>query len=303
MKLREIEAFDAYMKYGTMKAAAEELNVSQPMISRLLSNLEDHLGFKLFIRKRNQLEPTPEAYLYHSSVLRLIAGILDTRKDAEAIANNQLGNIIIAAQPTFCDTLLLDVIKRFKVRHPNVGVRLLDVGLQELLKMIDKNICDVALGITLGADTYGADVFPLARCEARCIMHRTHSLTREKIVSIDKLKNERFIDLMPNSPIRGRVDRLMQSIHANRNTVAEIRTMRGVCSLVDRGVGVAIIDPVAELLLQGTAVISKPISPTIDWDLALLTSAKRPLSRVSQAFCEEIQDEIVRLKSLGLLHD
>tara|TARA_R110000796_G_scaffold11570_1_gene39169 strand:- start:1519 stop:2430 length:912 start_codon:yes stop_codon:yes gene_type:complete len=303
MKIKEIEAFDAYMKYGTMKAAAEELGISQPMMSRLLSNLEKYVEFKLFNRKRNQLEPTPEAYLYHSSVLRMMAGIIDTRKDAEAIANNQLGNIVIASQPTFCDTILLDVIKRFKAQHLDVGVRMLDVGLQELLKMIDKNTCDVALGITLEADNYSANVTPLAKCEARCIMHRTHPLAKEHIIPIQRLKNERFIDLMPDSPIRRRVDRLMQSIGANRNTVAEIRTMRGVCALVDRGVGVAIIDPVAELLLQGTSVISKPITPSIDWELAFLTSANRPTSRVSQSFFEHLKAEINRLKEMRILHD
>ncbi|UZH09915.1 LysR family transcriptional regulator [Halomonas sp. BDJS001] len=80
MKIKEIEAFDAFMKHGTTKAAAETLGISQSMVSRLLIGLEEELGFALFKRARNQLSPTSEAFLYHASVLRLMASIRDTQK-------------------------------------------------------------------------------------------------------------------------------------------------------------------------------------------------------------------------------
>ncbi|MGP9414468.1 MULTISPECIES: LysR family transcriptional regulator, partial [unclassified Halomonas] len=44
MKIKEIEAFDAFMKHGTTKAAAEMLGISQSMVSRLLTGLEEALG-------------------------------------------------------------------------------------------------------------------------------------------------------------------------------------------------------------------------------------------------------------------
>lgn len=301
MKLKEIETFDAFMKHGTTKAAAEALTISQSMVSRLLSGLEEELGFSLFKRTRNQLAPTTEAFIYHASVLRLMASIRDTQKDAEAISNNQLGNVVVAAQPIFCDTFLLDVIKRFKEKHPDVGVRVVDAGLQELLKMIDNNTCDMALGITLEADTYGASVISLARCEARCIMHRTHPLATRDVVPIVSLQNQTFVELMSDSPLRVRVDYLMQTIDIKRKISAELRHMRGVCALVDRNLGVAVIDPVAELLLQGTSVVSKPLEPTIEWEMALLKSKSRPLSKVADAFSDEILREIENLQAMGIL--
>ncbi|WP_311945730.1 LysR family transcriptional regulator [Halomonas piscis] len=301
MKIREIEAFDAFMKHGTTSAAAAALMTSQSMVSRLLSSLEEELGFSLFKRSRNQLKPTEEAFLYHSSVLRLMASIRDTQKDAEAIFNNQLGNVVVAAQPVFCDTFLLDVIQRFKKNHPNVGVRMIDAGLQELLKMIDNNTCDVALGITLEASAYGASVTNLARCSARCIMHHEHELATEEVVSISQLNNQAFVELMSDSPLRTRIDYNFQTRDITRHISTELRHMRGVCALVERGVGVAVIDPTAELLLHNTSVVSKPLEPTIDWEIALLKSKSRPLSQVADSFCKEIYYEIDNLKKIGIL--
>lgn len=303
MKLRELEAFDAYMKYGTMKAASEEIGVSQPMISRLLTTLEGKLGFALFEKKRNQLKPTPEAHLYHASVMRLISQVRETTQDAVAIANNQLGNIVIASQPTFVDTFLLDAIRSFHEMHPDVGIRVLDVGMRELLRTIDKHYCDVALGITLEAGNYSARVRPLARCEARCIMHCDHPLSKEERISKEMLFNENFIDLMPDSPLRKRIDELIQTESHNRKTVAEMGTMRGVCALVDRGMGVAIVDPFAELLLEGTSVVSKKLVPRIEWELVFLTPDGVPVSRISEYLFSEIQSQVDRLKGLGILEE
>ena len=303
MKLRELEAFDAYMKYGTMKAASEEIGVSQPMISRLLNTLEGKLGFALFEKKRNQLKPTPEAHLYHASVMRLISQLKETTQDAAAIAKNQLGNIVLASQPTFVDTFLLDAIRAFHEKHPDVGIRVLDVGRRELLRTLDKKYCDVALGITLETGAYSARVRKLARCEARCIMHRDHPLAKEDKITKEMLLDEDFIDLMPDSPLRKRVDEVIQTESKDRRTVVEMGTMRGACALVDRGVGVAIVDPFAELLLGGTSVVSKRLVPRIEWDLVFLTPDDAPISRISESMFMEIQMQVARLKGLGILEE
>ncbi|MEM5544716.1 LysR family transcriptional regulator [Sulfitobacter sp. AS92] len=303
MKLRELEAFDAYMKLGTMKAASEEIGISQPMISRLLNTLEARLGFTLFEKKRNQLKPTPEAHLYHASVMRLISQLRETTQDAAAIANNQLGKIVIASQPTFVDTFLPDAIRSFHEKHPDVGVRVLDVGMQELLRTLDKNFCDVALGITLEAGNYSARVRKLARCEARCIMHRDHPLAKEVKISADMLYDQNFVDLMPDSPLRKRIDEVIQTESKDRRTVAEMGTMRALCALVDRGVGVAIVDPFAELLLEGTSVVSKRLVPRIAWDLVFLTPDGAPVSRISESMFTEIHFQVTRLKGLGILEE
>ena len=94
---------------------------------------------------------------------------------------------------------------------------------------------------------------------------------------------------------------ILQTVDIKRHIAAEMRHMRGVCALVDRGLGVAVIDPIAELLLQGTAVISKPIEPTIEWEIALLKSKNKPLSNVAGSFCEEIYTEIDSLHKMGIL--
>jgi len=301
LKIRELEAFDAYMRLGGMQSAAEETGLSQPMISRLLAGLEKKLGFALFLRKRNRLVPTPEAFQFHRTAARSLASIRALNEEAAAIANNQRGQLVIAAQPIFCDTFLIDVLREFQRTHPQVSVRLLDVGMSELLHAISDRSCDMALGITLDADPYGADVTTLATCEARCILPISHPLNTPDDIPLPRLRHETFVELAQGSPLRTRVDNLMQTINVERNITAETRTLHGVVRLVEAGLGIAIVDPVERLLLDPSKVTDHPLIPTIRWEIAQFVPKDRPLSGVGRAFSDVVAREIERLKAAGII--
>ena len=301
IKPRELEAFDAFMRLGNVQGAGDLMGLSQPAVSRLLSALEGHVGFTLFLRKRNRLTPTPEAFQYHLTVERALSVMRDIQEEATAIANNQLGHLVIAAQPAFCDTFLLDAIAVFQKSHPDVSIRLVDVGVEEMMRMIAERRCDMALGITLDAEPFGATATTLARCEARCILPVNHHLNQPGEIPLPRLRREAFVDLAPGSPLRTRVDYLMQTIDVQRNITAELRYLRGVVKLVEMGLGVAIVDPVACLLLDPAKVVDRPILPSISWDIAQFTPRDRPLSAVGQAFSDVIATEIGRLRDQGFV--
>lgn len=301
IKPKELEAFDAFMRLGSVQAAGDLLGSSQPAISRLLSAHEDQVGFDLFLRKRNRLTPTPEAFQYHQTVRRALAALRDAEEEAAAISNKQLGHLVIAAQPVFCDTFLLDAIRIFSQSHPRVSVRLVDVGLEEMMRMLSERSCDMAFGITLDAESFGATATTLARCEARCILPLDHPLNEPGDMPLPRLRHEAFVDLAPGSPLRTRVDFLMQTINVRRNIVAEMRNQRAVIKLVEMGMGVAIVDPIVRCLLDPDKVADRPILPTIGWEIAKFVPRDRQLSAVGHAFSDVVSQQIGILRDEGVV--
>jgi DNA-binding transcriptional LysR family regulator len=301
IKLREFEAFEAYMRLGTAQAAAAEMGITQPMVSRLLNNLEEKIGLRLFESSRNTKNVTPEAQLFYTSVARGLVGIQQIRDEAAAIANKQKGNIVVVAQPVYCDTFLLDAVASFKKKHPQVGVRLVDSGMVDMMSMINDRGCDIGIGITLDASMQEVVVNPLARCEARCIVPADHALAGEDEIPLQRIAREAFVELPSGAPMRTHVDSLMQRMGGNRYVAAEMRHLRGICALVERGVGIAITDPVATLLIDQQRAVPKILAPSIGWDMALFLPRGRPLSAVALAFCEEVYEQVGLLRSAGLV--
>jgi DNA-binding transcriptional LysR family regulator len=61
MSARQIEVFRAVMVAGSLSGAAQQLNVSQPSLTRLVRRIEDQVGFALFDRVKGRLLATAEA--------------------------------------------------------------------------------------------------------------------------------------------------------------------------------------------------------------------------------------------------
>ena len=59
--LRQIDAFQTLISSGTVTKTASLLEISQPAVNRLISDLEKGAGFKLFNKVGRRLEPTLEA--------------------------------------------------------------------------------------------------------------------------------------------------------------------------------------------------------------------------------------------------
>ncbi|QOL81995.1 LysR family transcriptional regulator [Pseudooceanicola spongiae] len=300
-KVRELQAFDAYMRLGSVKLAADEIAAGQPMVSRMLQSLEGNIGFTLFVRKRNKLVPTSEAFRFHQMVSQHLSGLRMLEQEAIAIANGQVGHLTIAAQPIFCDTFLLDALSQFRETNPDVSVKIIDVGMAEMLHMISARSCDMAFGITLNPEAFGGATLPLAHCEARCILPKGHPLGEAGDIPLPRLRRERFVDLAEGSPLRHRIDNMMETINVQRDIVTELRTLHGVVKLVERGLGVAIVDPVALQLVDATKATAHRLIPPITWEIAQFTPQDRPLSGIGEAFSDVVSREIDKLKARGLV--
>ena len=61
LNLRHIEIFHAIMRTGSITAAAESLNITQPAVSAVLKHFESRLQMPLFDRVNGRLRPTLEA--------------------------------------------------------------------------------------------------------------------------------------------------------------------------------------------------------------------------------------------------
>lgn len=60
ISLKHIEAYDAIAATGSTLAAAAEIGISQSNASRLLQELGDYLGVRLFDRNKSRLSPARE---------------------------------------------------------------------------------------------------------------------------------------------------------------------------------------------------------------------------------------------------
>jgi DNA-binding transcriptional LysR family regulator len=120
IKLRDMHVLLAVAKSGSMGKAAAELAMSQPAVSKAISDLEHALGLRLLDRSPQGIEPT----LYGKAVLRCGMVVFDDLKqgvkELEFLSDPTVGELSIGCTEPVADGFVAAVIDRFSRKYPKV---------------------------------------------------------------------------------------------------------------------------------------------------------------------------------------
>lgn len=120
----EMEFFSLLVTAGSFSAAAREMNVTTPAVSRRLSKMEARLGVRLLSRTTRQMSPTAEGALY----LELARKILDDIEDMERLVGDSVtaakGLLRVNATLGFGRLHIAPIISSFAKKYRDVQVQL-----------------------------------------------------------------------------------------------------------------------------------------------------------------------------------
>ena len=102
--LEWIRAFEAAARCGSFTAAAEETGLTQPAISQRISNLEQQLGSKLFVRNARTISLTVEGEAWLPVVQ---AALTELRESSEALFSSGRNRLTISASQSIIDLWLI----------------------------------------------------------------------------------------------------------------------------------------------------------------------------------------------------
>jgi LysR family glycine cleavage system transcriptional activator len=116
--LSAIEAFIHVARAGSIKAAAEELALSSPAVSRRIQGLENHISRPLFERRHQALVLTADG----EKLLSLVAPAVDSLSDAieELTSNTNILRLRLGVLPLYASQRLMPRIGELRAMHPNL---------------------------------------------------------------------------------------------------------------------------------------------------------------------------------------
>ena len=122
--VNKIRTFVRVYELGNMSAAGRDLRISPAVTSTRITQLEEHLGVRLFQRTTRHLTPTEQGINFY----RGATNILDSIDLAEAritdMTGNLKGSLYVAAPMGVGRRLLAPEVPDFLARHPDITVRL-----------------------------------------------------------------------------------------------------------------------------------------------------------------------------------
>jgi len=120
----DIGLFTVIAKQGNMAAAARELGVTPPVVSRRLASLEQRLGVRLMNRTTRRLSLTPEGEAYLVDGARILEQLQSLEHRISGGSSQPQGTLRVAATLGFGREYIAPVLSKFSNRHSQVEVQL-----------------------------------------------------------------------------------------------------------------------------------------------------------------------------------
>ena len=137
-----LRAFQRTVERGSLTAAARDLAVSQPAVTKHLRNLEAHVGARLLERSARLVRPTPQGRRLYESSQPALAAIDAALEDARSEGAQVEGRLRLHAPSCIGARHFHPIVAAFQARHPRVTV---DLVLEERVVDLVYEDYDVAL--------------------------------------------------------------------------------------------------------------------------------------------------------------
>lgn len=238
----KIDTLIAVCEERNFTKAAEKLSLTQPAVSQHIRQLEENLGIKIFNRTEKNIKLTNEgeiALKYAKRMKMLYQNLFHAISDEKAhvkrwtvgVTPTAENNIISAVFAKYCNensgvhiTIITDSIKNLYMK---LKIYEIDIAIIEG-KIIDKNFKSIML-----------DTDNLA-----LIVANEHPLAKKNIVTLNELKEEKFILRLPNSGTRSLFESFLHSNNEsieNFNIILEVDNISTIKELVQMNMGVSIL--------------------------------------------------------------
>jgi DNA-binding transcriptional LysR family regulator len=145
-----MEAFVRVVEAGSFVGAAERLGLSTSSLSRLVADLEQHLGARLLNRTTRRLSLTESGQAYFERCVTLLADLAEAEAVAGQAAAHARGTIRLTCSYSMAEQKVAPAIASFAARHPAVKFEL--IVSDRVVDLVEEGF-DLAIRVgTVGSD-------------------------------------------------------------------------------------------------------------------------------------------------------
>ena len=254
MELHQIRYFLALEKTLNFTRAAEECNVSQPALSRAISQLEAELGGELFRRERNLTHLTAFGQRLKCELQRCYEASQNAKTVAREFLKEGHAPLVIALARTIEMEALSPLFGELSRAFPKIEVKITRNPPHEIGEKLKAGEAELAISGPLEQDWDRLEARKLYEQSFGLLINRSHRLSSHNVIELSDLVDERLLS-RPFCPLCDIIVQKLRELGALNVTRHEVPALDDLPGLVQSEFGVGIW-PVGRKL-SGPFLVSK----------------------------------------------
>jgi LysR family nitrogen assimilation transcriptional regulator len=267
------------VEFGNVTRAGEALGLSQPTLSRILSNLEDELDAKLFVRSPRGVRLTDAGVQFQigaANILRQVDGLVSDIRSRESSPG---GHVAIGLPVVMTEFVTRPLAAWFAREFPRARLSIHEGISDELEFEASLGRLDLALLISSDIRSKTLETHPVA--DEQVFLHGPPGKVQAngRAISWKALADLPLILPRRSNFLRRKIEKASRHHRFSLNVIAEINTPSTILSLVEEGAGYTVLPGCASYSQRARGVLSaSPVQGfKIVWTIVRHRNAPQPV--------------------------
>lgn len=288
MDKTKFEVFLSVVQQGSFTAAAQEFGYTQSGITRVITSLEDELGFPLFTRSKKGVSLTENGRTMLGPIRELVNAYQMVTQLSDDICGLVSGHLTIGAYYSITTTLMPGILRRFKNLYPGISITLLFGGNTEMRQWLTDSAVDCCF-CGKPPQNMNADWMPIFEDEMLVLLPADHPYAYEDSFPLKRLAEETLILTAPNHDTDQ--DRVLEAAGIHPKMAFTTQDCYATYKMVDAGLGISFEQ---KILSQewGGSVKQIPFDPPQYISLGIAVPNKANCSPATEKFIRCAKEEL-----------
>lgn len=288
MNLQNLRVFLKVAELEHITRASEELNLSQPAVTKTIQSLEHEAGLELVERQGRRIALTHAGRVLQNYARQIFALEREMDEALAALRDVEGGEVTLAANRTAGVYLLPSLVARFRTRYPQVALRISIMNSSEIVQEILN--WELDFGLVEGDASSlppGLKIEVFAYDELILVVAPNHRWSGLSSLEPSALGEEELILREEGSGIREVIEQGLLRYGVHVRPLFTLTDNEAVKQMVISEVGAAIVSSLSvQRELANGDLVQVPIEGLeLRPQLSLVQRADKQLSRAAQAFC------------------
>lgn len=291
MDIRVLQYFLTVAREGSITKAAETLRMTQPPLSRQLKDLEEELGKQLFIRGSKKVTLTEDGMLLRKRAEELVDLMEKTKAELTSSSENINGDIYIGCGETESISFLAQAAQNLQKKHPHIHYHIYSGDAGRVMERLDKGLID--FGLLVGeVDISRYDSIKLPQKDLWGVLMRKDSPLAEKETILAEDLWDKPLILSHQASLNTEMASWLKKESSRLNIVATYDLVYNAAQFVKMGFGYVIaLDRLINTSGE-SSLCFKPLSPSMEAELHIVWKKYQVLSKASNLFLRQLQNEL-----------
>ena len=193
-----LKVFDTVARRLNFTKAANELNITQPAVTKHVKEIENYLNTKLFDRNGTKIKLTKAGEILLQYTDQLFNVYRDMEFEIAQLKEHQKGNLRLGASTTIAQYVLPAILAEFHQRYPAIKVSLVIQNSEAIEDLLSQNKIDLGL-IEGQIKNRNFHYFPFLKDEIVLVSRNLHALTKKNALKLELLETLPLVMREPGS--------------------------------------------------------------------------------------------------------